>query len=307
MPLSSSRRCIHHGDTAVGSMPVTGPQPEPQHAGAGLDRHRQRLALGGQRRDVGRVDEVEVVGAGDLAGHAAHRQAVAAVRGDREVEHDVVEAEHVGGVVARLGGARRQHQDAGVVGAEVQFGRRADHAVGGAAVGLAGGDGEVAGQRGAGQRHHDQVADGEVGCTADDVARLALRRRRPCTARIGFLNSVSSSISTTRPTVSGPVTGPTGMISSTSWPMRISVCSSSSARHVPAGCAGLRRPRAASCTEARIRPPPRTAARTARRPRPCRACRECRCGTAGCAPGPCRTRSRSRPRGRCRRRATHSG
>ena len=49
------------------------------------------------------------------------------------------------------------------------------------------------------------------------------------TARIGFLNSVSSLISATRPTVSGPLTGPTGMMSSTSWPMRISACSRSSA------------------------------------------------------------------------------
>ncbi len=59
-----------------------------------------------------------------------------------------------------------------MVGAQVEFGRRADHAVGGAAVGLARGDREVAGQRGAGQRHHDQVADGEVRCPADDVTRL---------------------------------------------------------------------------------------------------------------------------------------
>ena len=174
MPLSSSRRCIHHGDTAAGSMPVTGPQPEAQDPGAGLDRHRQRLALDGQRSDVGGIDEVEVVGVGDLAGHATHRKAVAAVRGDGEVEHGVVEAEHVGGGSARFGGARRQHEDSGVVGAEVQLGRRADHPVGRAAVRLARGDGEVAGQRGPGQRHHNQIADGEVGCTADDVARLGL-------------------------------------------------------------------------------------------------------------------------------------
>ncbi len=48
------------------------------------------------------------------------------------------------------------------------------------------------------------------------------------TARIGFLNSMSSSISATRPMINGPLTGPTGMTSSTSWPMRINVCSSSS-------------------------------------------------------------------------------
>jgi len=47
-------------------------------------------------------------------------------------------------------------------------------------------------------------------------------------ARMGFLNSVSSSISTTRPTVSGPVTGPAAMTSSTSWPIRMKAASSSS-------------------------------------------------------------------------------
>ena len=57
-----------------------------------------------------------------------------------------------------------------MVCAQVEFGRRADHAVGCSAVGLAGGDGEVAGQHGAGQRHHDQIADGEIGCPADDIA-----------------------------------------------------------------------------------------------------------------------------------------
>ncbi len=56
--------------------------------------------------------------------------------------------------------------------AEVEFGRRADHPVGGAAVRLAGGDREVAGQHGAGKRHDHQVADSEVRCTADDVAGL---------------------------------------------------------------------------------------------------------------------------------------
>ena len=59
-----------------------------------------------------------------------------------------------------------------MVGAEVEFGRRADHPVGRAAVRLARRDREVARQDGAGQRHHHQVADGEVRCTADDIARF---------------------------------------------------------------------------------------------------------------------------------------
>ena len=48
------------------------------------------------------------------------------------------------------------------------------------------------------------------------------------TARIGFLNSVSSSISTTRPIRSGPATGPSGMTSSTSCPIPMSVRANSS-------------------------------------------------------------------------------
>ena len=60
-----------------------------------------------------------------------------------------------------------------MVGAQIEFGRRADHAVGGVAVGLARGDREVAGQHRPRQRHHDEISDGEVGCTADDVTRLS--------------------------------------------------------------------------------------------------------------------------------------
>src|SRR3954468_4358139 len=52
--------------------------------------------------------------------------------------------------------------------------------------------------------------------------------------RIGFLKPVSSSISSTRPTTSGPVTGSGRWISSTSRPSRTKAASSSSAV-VPAG------------------------------------------------------------------------
>ena len=130
MPHSSSRRCIHHGDTAAGSMPVTGRRPNRMTPVPGWMVSGHASPSAGSGGDVGRVDVVEVVGARDFAGHAAHRQAVAAVRGDRQVEHHVVEPEHIGGGVAGFGGAWRQHDDAGLVGAEVEFGRRADHAVG---------------------------------------------------------------------------------------------------------------------------------------------------------------------------------
>lgn len=159
-------------------------QPEALHAGTGLHGQRPGFAFDGQRLDVGQIDVVQVEGARDLARQAAHRQAVAAVRRHREVEHHVVETQHVGRRGARFGGARRQHDDAGMVGAEVQLGGRADHAVRKPAVGLARRDGEVAGQRGAGQGHHDQVTDREIACTARcrrAPRRRSGHRRRPCT------------------------------------------------------------------------------------------------------------------------------
>ena len=193
-----------------------------------------------------------------------------------------------------------------MVGAEIELGTRADHPVGGAAVGLARGDREVAGQRGSRQRDHDQISDGEVGCTADDVAGLGLADidLDGADRLLELRELLDFEYAADRKGTASPVRR--GMTSSTSWPMRISVCSSSSA--------GTSQPGAPAATTSRsqlygsrIRRQPRTAARTARRPRPCRACRGCRCGTAACAPSPCRTRIRSRPPGQCRRRATHSG
>ncbi len=46
--------------------------------------------------------------------------------------------------------------------------------------------------------------------------------------RMGFLNSLSSSISTTRPATTGPVTGPSGRTSSISMPIRMKASASSS-------------------------------------------------------------------------------
>ena len=189
--------------------------------------------------------------------------------------------------------------------AQVEFGRRADHPVGGAAVRLAGRDPEVPWQDGAGKRHHHEVTDNEVRCPADDVNRLRsadvdLDRPDRLLELGEFLDLGDASDGR------GPVTGPTGMTSSTSWPMRISVCSSSSADTSQPGAPAWTTSRS-QLYGSRIRLPPRTAARTGRRPRPCHACRECRCGTAACAPAPCRTRTPSTRPDQCRRRATHSG
>ena len=154
-------------------------QRETADAGAGFDGHGQGGSLHRQRRHVSRVDEVQVVGAGDLPGDTANRHPVAAVRGDRQVEHHVAETQHGVRVGAGFGGSGRQHQDAGLVPRRIarahpEFGGRADHPVGGAAVGLAGGDREIPRQHRPRQCHRHQVADSEIRCPADDVAVLTL-------------------------------------------------------------------------------------------------------------------------------------
>jgi hypothetical protein len=84
-----------------------------------------------------------------------------------------VQAEQRGGVVAGFG-LDIQHEDAGGIAEQAELRRRADHAVGDVAVGLARGDGEATWEHGTGQRDDDEVAGAEVVRTADDAARLAL-------------------------------------------------------------------------------------------------------------------------------------
>ena len=120
------------------------------------------------------VDELQVEPAGQLAGEPANREAVAAVWGDGEFDDGVAEAEQIVGIGARFGAARLEHEDAGMVTSDAEFGHRADHPVGGVSVGLAGGDREAARQHHARQGHDHQLALGEVGCPADDPAGLWL-------------------------------------------------------------------------------------------------------------------------------------
>ena len=58
---------------------------------------------------------------------------------------------------------------------EAEFARRGDHAVGDVSVGRARGDGERAGQHGAGERDDDLVAGDEIVGAADDAADVARR------------------------------------------------------------------------------------------------------------------------------------
>ena len=145
-------------------------QHEPRTAFRVLDTDRPGVALGRRDLQQRRIAEGHVQRVRQLAREAADRQRVAAVRGRGQLDHGVVEAEQLGRVVTRARGARGQHEDAGVVLAEAELAGRADHAVADAAVGLAGRDGEAAGQDRARQRDDDQVALGEVARAADDAA-----------------------------------------------------------------------------------------------------------------------------------------
>ncbi len=118
-----------------------------------------------------RVAEPRAGGVGVLAGHAADRERVAAVGRDVDLDGGVVQAEQRDRVGAdgRVDAERREAQDALVVVAEAELAGGGDHAVGHVPVGRAGRDRERAGQHGAGQRHHDLVADEEVAGAADDA------------------------------------------------------------------------------------------------------------------------------------------
>ncbi|MFN8036056.1 MAG: hypothetical protein U0V73_08985 [Acidimicrobiia bacterium] len=130
-------------------------------AGDPVERRRRR----GRRRE--RQAEVR----GEVARDADHRHGVGPVRRDRQVEHDVVEAEHGAQVGAEL--ARRvERQDAGVVVRQVELPRRAQHAVGDHTPYLAPLQREAARQRRAhGSERHDHP-DFDVRRAAHD-ARLA--------------------------------------------------------------------------------------------------------------------------------------
>ena len=220
-------RRIHHGDSACWSIPVTGRSANRLTPVPGSTVSGQRSPSSGQRRDIGGVDEVQVVGARDLTRHAAHRQAVAAVRCDRQVEHHVVEPET--STPASPGSAVPGGNTMMPEWSEPkpEFGRRADHAVGGPAVGLARRDVKSPGSAVPRQSHHHQIADGEIRCPTDDVAWLPLAdvdlAGPDGLLELGEFLDLGDPADGQR-----PVTGPSGMTSSTSWPIRINAASRSS-------------------------------------------------------------------------------
>ncbi len=130
----------------------------------GLDDHVRTGHLVDDGRGLVLYDfERQVEVRGEIAGDADDPHRIGPVRRDREVEHDVVEAEHLAHVGPErcVGG---QLEDAGVVVAEAELARRAQHALRHHAADLAPLDREVAGEH---------CADAREG---HDHARLDVRR-----------------------------------------------------------------------------------------------------------------------------------
>ena len=176
MPASVSRAIIQGGVGLVGSTSRTmratnSDAPTRPRIGA-----RSSTAIGNPRAGrrprrpsrSRRVAEGRAGGVRVLARDAAHRQRVAAVGRDVDVDRDVVEAEQRDRVGAdgRVDAEFDEAQDAGVLVAEAQLLRRGDHAVRDVAVGLARRDRERAGQD-----------------RARAASRRPCRRRRSCGRR----------------------------------------------------------------------------------------------------------------------------
>ena len=270
------------------------------------DGHREprRLGLEGLDHRDG-VAEGRARGVGVLARDASDREGVPAVGRDVDLDGEVVQAEEGDRIRAHLGvePEARKTKDAVVLVAETQLASRGDHAVGDVAVGLARGDREGTRQHGARQRDHDLVTDHEVVGAADDAARLGFADihlapvdRLAVGLRLGSELEHLPDDDGTRQLEAVHV-------------LLFEPDLDERCVHVLVGdvLGEVDEFAEPGDGDAHLRPPFRTAARSAHRPRPCRACRSSRCGTAGCARCPCRTRSPDRPRDRCPRRAERWG
>ena len=129
---------------------------------------RHRLDVGGQML-AGRVGVRDFERRGQFAGNPAHRQRISQVRRHRDVEYLVGQPGVAREILAERG-IGREHQDAGVVVPDGEFGGGADHALRHPAVGLFRADLEATGQHRTGSREWHPVADREVGRAADHVA-----------------------------------------------------------------------------------------------------------------------------------------
>ena len=140
---------------------------EARHLGAGIKFDDQRrIAAGRDRRGVERHD-FAVAGGGDVERNAAHAEAVGAVRGELQFDAGVRKTKIFDQrrPDRRVG---RQFQQAGSVGVDAEFLRRAQHAVGIDIAQFRGLDREVADPRADGGERRDQART-RVRRTADDL------------------------------------------------------------------------------------------------------------------------------------------
>ena len=123
-------------------------------------------------RDLVRLERTET-GSGEIAGDAAHAEAIRPVRRDGDVEHHVVQAERRGSGTADLGFGRKL-DDAGMLVGELQLALREQHAARFDAADLRLGQGHVdAGHIGADRCEDALEAGACVGRAAHDLQPLA--------------------------------------------------------------------------------------------------------------------------------------
>ena len=114
IPASCTRRASQRGLGRVGSTPVTVTATK---IGQALDWSSTGYTVGGlqRHRAIDRIGEGDASGLGRLAGQAADGEAVAAVRGDRDIEHVVAQLEHGCGIGPGHQIGIGQHHDPAVV------------------------------------------------------------------------------------------------------------------------------------------------------------------------------------------------
>ena len=169
MPASVSRRFIQSGDSPIVTF-ATIATKRGQRSGASTTTVAPSIVVddgpGIGRRDVERQREVR----GELARDADDAHRVGAVGRDREIEHDVVEAEHLAHVGAERG-VGRELENAVVVVAEAELAGRAQHPLRHLTADLAALDLEVAGQVRADRRERHDHARFDVRRAAHDAHR----------------------------------------------------------------------------------------------------------------------------------------
>ena len=177
-PAARSRIWTQSGDGPTWTPLTQRPTNRGQRSGSRTSTLRRSVV--GRPVSGGSVGGVPQAGAGhrgDLAGQSDDRERVAAVRLDVDIEHGVAVELDQRAPDRRVGG---EDQDPVGVGGQTELVARAEHAVADDAHLLGPLDPPIAGQDGAGERHRDALAGGDVGRAADDVERLAVADRDPC-------------------------------------------------------------------------------------------------------------------------------